>query len=192
MEALPNPSLRAVDDLALIRRVAERRPEALAELYDRYAPLLLGVARRIVGAGFEAEEVLQETLLHAWGQTAGYDPARSSVSTWLVLAARSRALDRLRARRARGPGPTEPGPPARTGQPEETGLRAERRQRVRAVLDALPDEQRQILDLAFWQGLSQGEIAARTGAPLETVQARALAALRSVRQALRDDIRELM
>lgn len=192
MEAPPNPSLRAVDDLALIRRVAERRPEALAELYDRYAPLLLGVARRIVGEGFDAEEVLQETLLHAWGQTSSYDPARSSVSTWLVLAARRRALDRLRARRARGQDPAAPARPAREARPEEAGVRAERRQRVRAVLAALPDEQRQILDLAFWQGLSQGEIAVRLGAPLETIQARSLAALRSVRQSLRDDIRELM
>lgn len=189
MAAPPNPSLRAVDDLALIRRVAERRPEALAELYDRYAPLLLGVARRIVGEGFDAEEVLQETLLHAWGQTATYDPARSSVSTWLVLAARGRALDRLRARRARGEGPAAP---AREARSADAGVRAERRQRVCAALDALPDDQRQILDLAFWQGLSQGEIAVRIGAPLETVQARALAALRSVRQSLRDDIRELM
>ena len=185
MEAPPNPSLRAVDDLALIRRVAERQPEALAELYDRYAPLLLGVARRIVGEGFDAEEVLQETFLHAWGRTAGFDPARSSVSTWLVLAARSRALDRAASARDRAP--SAPAPPR-----QDTGGRSERRQRVLEVLDALPEEQRQVLDLAFWQGLSQGEIAARTGAPLDVIQARALAALRSVRQSLRDEIRELM
>lgn len=184
MEAPPNPSLRAVDDLALIRRVAERQPEALAELYDRYAPLLLGIARRIVGEGFDAEEVVQETFLHAWGRTSGFDPARSSVSTWLVLAARSRALDRARAR---GSGPSAPAPPR-----QDFGGRSERRQRVLEVLDALPEVQRQVLDLAFWQGLSQGEIAARTGVPLDVIQARALAALRSVRQSWRDEIRELM
>ncbi len=187
MEAPPNPSLRAVDDLALIRRVVERQPEALAELYDRYAPLLLGIARRIVGEGFDAEEVLQETFLHAWGHTAGFDPARSSVSTWLVLAARSRALDRLRARKSGPAGSGAPAPP-----PQGSGRREERRQRVLDVLGSLPEEQRQALDLAFWQGLSQGEIAVRTGLPLDAIQARSLAALRSVRQSLRDEIRELM
>ncbi|KAB2968393.1 MAG: sigma-70 family RNA polymerase sigma factor, partial [Thermoanaerobaculia bacterium] len=92
--------LRATDDLALLRRVAVREEAALTELYDRYAPLLLAVVRRILGAAAEAEEVLQEAFFQAWLQADRYDPSRSSVSTWLVLIARSRALDRLRARRS--------------------------------------------------------------------------------------------
>jgi len=190
-EALPNPSLRAVDDLALVRRVVDRSPEAMAELHDRYAPLLLGVARRIVGDAFEAEEVLHETFLQAWSQAPRFDAGRSSVSAWLVLAARARALDRARARVGAvwEPGSKSVEP---VGGAEGGGAQAVRRRRVRAALEALAGDERQVLELAFWQGLSPREIAARTGAPLETVQARTLLALRRLRQALRDEIRELM
>jgi RNA polymerase sigma-70 factor (ECF subfamily) len=196
IEAPPNTSLRAVDDLALMRRVADHGHEALAELYDRYAPLLLGVTRRILGGAGEAEEVLQETFLQAWAQAPRYDPARSSVSTWLVLIARSRALDRLRARRSRertaDASAAEPRRPDASPRLDESVLHAERRERVRAALAELPAEQRQVLELAFWQGLSQSEIATRTGAPLGTVKTRALLAMKKVRQTLRAQIRELM
>lgn len=190
-EAPPNPSLRAVDDLALVRRVADRRTEALAELHDRYAPLLLGVARRIVGGAFEAEEVLHETFLQAWAQAPRFDAGRSSVSAWLVLAARARALDRVRARPGTAPAPS-PGPAELAGEARNEDAHAARRRRVRAALEALAGDERQVMELAFWRGLSSREIAARTGLPLETVQTRTQLALRRLRQALRDEIRELI
>ena len=196
IEAPPNPSLRAVDDLALMRRVADRRPEALAELYDRYAPLLLGVARRIVGGAFEAEEVLVESFLQAWAQAPRVDPGRASVSTWLALIARGRGLERRRARppgeRAAVAPAAEPNPLGDAARAEESAPHAERRERVRATLGGLPDEQRRVLELAFWEGLAPTEIAARTGAPREAVRATALLAMKRVRQALREQIRELM
>ncbi|HSM13167.1 MAG TPA: sigma-70 family RNA polymerase sigma factor [Thermoanaerobaculia bacterium] len=169
---------------------------ALSELYDRYASLVLAVARRILIAKQDAEETLQETFLQAWLQADRYDSSRSSVPTWLVLIARSRALDRLRARQARDRATTaaeaEPRPADPSGRSDLHVLHGERRNRVRSVLESLPAEQREVLELAFWEGLSQTEIATRTGAPLGTVKTRALLGMKKVRQALREEIRELI
>ena len=188
--------LRLGDELALLRRLADRQPDALAELYDRYAPLLLALTRRILGSSSDAEEVLQESFLQAWNQADRYDSSRSSVSTWLVLIARSRALDRLRSRSARDratvAAEAEPRPADASSASEAHVLHGERRVRVREVLAELPVEQRQVLELAFYEGLSQSEIATRTGAPLGTVKTRALLGMKKVRQALREEIRELM
>jgi RNA polymerase sigma-70 factor (ECF subfamily) len=199
--AAPEPEttaiqLRATDDLALVRRVAAREEAALAELYDRYATLLLAVTRRILGATGDAEEVLQESFFQVWLQADRYDPSRSSVSTWLVLVARSRALDRLRARRTRErtaeAAGQEPPPPEPSSGAESRVLHVERRRRVRSALAELPEEQREVLELAFFGGLSQSEIASRTGAPLGTVKTRALLGMKKLRQALREEVRELM
>lgn len=192
--ASPVP-LHAIDDLALVRRMAQRDPSALAALYDRFGGLLLGVARRILGPAAESEEVLQESFLQAWIQAERYDPGRSSVSTWLVLIARSRALDRLRTRKSRqrtAEAAAAETPPETSGQAESNVLQTERRRRVRAALAELPEEQRQVLELAFWEGLSQTEIATRTSAPLGTVKTRALLGMKKLRQQLRDEVRELM
>jgi len=199
--AAPEPEttaiqLRATDDLALVRRVAAREEAALAELYDRYATLLLAVTRRILGATGDAEEVLQESFFQVGLQAVRYDPSRSSVSTWLVLVARSRALDRLRARRTRErtaeAAGQEPPPPEPSSGAESRVLHVERRRRVRSALAELPEEQREVLELAFFGGLSQSEIASRTGAPLGTVKTRALLGMKKLRQALREEVRELM
>ena len=188
--------LRTIDDLALVRRMAAREEAAVAELYDRFAGLLLAVSRRIVGGAAEAEEVLQEAFLQAWLQAERYDPARSSVSTWLVLIVRSRALDRLRSRQARDratlAAEAEPRAGDASSASEAYVFHGERRERVREVLAELPVEQRQVLELAFYEGLSQSEIATRTGAPLGTVKTRALLGMKKLRQSLREEIRELM
>lgn len=189
--------LGALGDAALVRQVADRQPDALGELYDRFSPLLLGLTARILGSRGEAEEVLQDVFLHVWNRADRYDPSRSSVSTWLVLIARSRAIDRLRSRRvaertleavqheAHGGGHASP-------EAAENVLIRERRERVRSELAVLPAEQREVLELAFFQGLSQSEIAGRTGIPLGTVKTRSLLAMKKLRQALRPAIRELL
>jgi RNA polymerase sigma-70 factor (ECF subfamily) len=186
----------ALSDAAVVRLVAERRPEALGELYDRYGSLLLGIAYRVLGNRTDAEEVLQDVFLHVWNQAERYDAARSSVSTWLVLIGRSRAIDRLRSRRVaervRDAAQHEAGDDHASPEGADNVLMAERRQRVRRELDALPPEQRQVLDLAFYQGLSQSEIAGKTGIPLGTVKTRTLLAMKKLRQALRQEIRELL
>ncbi|HEX9799771.1 MAG TPA: sigma-70 family RNA polymerase sigma factor [Thermoanaerobaculia bacterium] len=188
--------LRASDDLAIVRRMVAGEAEALAELYDRFAPLVLAVARRILGGAGDAEEVLQEAFLQAWNQADRYDAARSSVSTWLVLISRSRALDRLRSRGARdrtaAAAAAEPPPADTSSRLDEHVLHRERQRRVRDALAAIPEEQRRVLELAFYGGLSQSEIATRTGTPLGTVKTRALLGMKKLRQELRSEIRELM
>ena len=179
-----------------MRRVADRRPDALAELYDRHAPLLLALARRILGNAADAEEVVQEALVQVWSQAGRYDSRRASVVTWLVLLTRSRAIDLLRSRRVRE-GAIEASArelPRADASPEgpRAVWNAERQARVGEALAELPAEQREVLELAFYGGLSQSEIAERTGIPLGTVKTRTLLAMRKLRAALRGELRELL
>lgn len=190
------PSTGAIADVALLRHVLERRAEALADLYDRHAPTLLALARRILGTSADAEEVVQEVFLHVWNHAGRYDAARSSVSTWLVLLTRSRAIDRLRTRKVvdRTHESAHQAEPVRHTSPEgaESVLFQERRERVAHELAQLPPEQRQVLEMAFYEGLSQTEIAAREDLPLGTVKTRTLLAMKKLRSALRSEIRELL
>ncbi len=196
MEPTPSQQTPALTDVALMQRIADRRPEALADLYDRHAPMLLALATRIVGNQAEGEDVVQETLLQVWHKAKLYDPTRSSVSTWLVLLARSRAIDRLRSRRvAERTAQSAHAENARaytSPKGAEDVLSRERRERVRRELDALPAEQRQVLEMAFFEGLTQSEIAERTEIPLGTVKTRTLLAMKKLRAALREEIRELL
>jgi len=185
-----------LSDTALVRAARDRSQEALAALYDRHAPILLALARRILGGSAEAEEVLQEVFLHVWNHAERYDPSRSSVSTWLVLITRSRAIDRLRSRKVveKTHEAAHHDSPADHTSPEglETVLDQERQQRVRDELGKLPPEQRQVLEMAFYEGLSQTEIANRASLPLGTVKTRTLLAMKKLRGALRNDIRQLL
>lgn len=198
-ETGPLPSLTGSPgptDAMLLRQVLERRPEALADLYDRHAPTLLALARRILTGTSDAEEILQEAFLHVWNNAARYDPGRSSVSTWLVLITRSRAIDRLRNRKVveRVHEAAHQEDRVEHASPEgvESVFFRERRQRVKSELDKLPPEQKQVLEMAFYEGLSQSEIADRAGLPLGTVKTRTLLAMKKLRGALRSDIRELL
>lgn len=176
--------------------MAEGRQEAMAELYRRYGAMLLGLARRVIGNRDEAEEILQEALVHAWRRADRYDPTRSSVSTWLVMITRSRAIDRLRSRRVDDRTVVavqrESPPDHESAEGASRVLHLERRKRVRGELERLPDDQRRVLELAFFRGMTQREIADETGIPLGTVKTRTLLAMRKLRTALRDEIRELL
>jgi RNA polymerase sigma-70 factor (ECF subfamily) len=147
--------------------------EALRALYRSCAGKVMAVALRILRDRGEAEDVVQETFLELWRRGAEYDARRASPSTWAVVIARSRAIDRLRARAsaaraaAARDAPEELAPPA--AEPVE---RREERERVLGALAELPSEQREALELAFHDGLSHREIAARTGQPLGTVKTR--------------------
>lgn len=183
-------------DAILLRQIVERRPEALADLYDRHAPALLALSRRILTGSADAEEVLQEVFLHVWNHASRYDPARSSASTWLILITRSRAIDRLRSRKVveRVHEAAHQGSPVDHASPEglESVFLRERRQRVKAELEKLPPEQKQVLEMAFYDGLSQSQIAAQAEVPLGTVKTRTLLAMKKLRSALRSEIRELL
>jgi RNA polymerase sigma-70 factor (ECF subfamily) len=187
--------MRELSDVDLLRRIADRRPEALAVLHDRFASLLVALVRRILGNTADAEEVVQETFLQVWGQAGRYDPKRSSVPTWLVLLARSRAIDLLRSRgvRQRAVAAATADPPA-DASPEGPGAvwYEERRARLATALAALPQEQREVLERTFYGGMSQREIAESTGIPLGTVKTRTLLAMRKLRETLREEKRELL
>jgi len=146
---VPSSPTEPLTDVALLRQVAERHPEALSALYDRYAATLLALAKRILASGADAEEVLQEVFLHVWNNAGRYDPGRSSVSTWLILITRSRAIDRLRTRKVveRTHETSVQENPAEHASPEgvENVFTHERRERVGREMAKLPEEQRRVL-----------------------------------------------
>ena len=178
------------DDATLLRRVAAGEESALAALYDRWAATIHALARRVVREPSEADEVVEDTFWQVWRQAGRYDAARGSASAWLLTIARSRALDRRRAR-ARLREEADDAPEAiaevaaESGRgPYEAAEAADRSRVVRAALAELPEEQRETLELAYYSGLSQTEIAERTGTPLGTVKTRMRLALHKLRDRL--------
>jgi RNA polymerase sigma-70 factor (ECF subfamily) len=185
-----------VDDATLVERVAAGDEVALGRLFDRFSGMLLGLSRRVLHSTSDAEEVLQEVFLQVWRQAARYDRSKSSVSTWLVLITRSRSIDRLRSRKVKDrtlEQVRQEKPPLHTS-PEGHGsvLLDQRRQRLERELAELPAEQRQVLELAFFAGMTQSEIATATDIPLGTVKTRTLLAMKKLRKALEDDIHTLL
>ena len=186
-------------DLELVRRMAAGDESALGTLYDRYSPLLHAVALRIVGDPDDAEEVLEDAFWQAWRQAGRYEQARGGLSTWLVMIARSRAVDRVRARRRVREERWEEMPPATVetqgdpaASPFDHAESDELRRMVGRAVATLPPEQRQTVELAYFRGMSQTEIAEATGQPLGTVKTRARLALQKLRDALvtlREDAR---
>ena len=162
----------STDDQELVRAAAGGDTAAFAELYDRHASRVFGVLTRMLRRSAEAEDALQETFLRAWKSLDRYDAERCSVGGWLCLIARSRAIDLLRQRRALGGAdeversPTDD--PATTDVVEEE----ERGNAVASAVERLPEAQRRLIRLAFFDGLTHEEIAARTGEPLGTVKSR--------------------
>lgn len=196
MESMADSSTAGSSDAGLVRAVAGGDERALAELYDRFAPVLLGLARRVLHDSEDAHEVVQEAFLHVWNRAGNYEPGRSSVSTWLALITRSRAIDRVRNRkvvdRTHAAMQKEAGPAHESARGGARVLEEERRRRVQRELGRIPAEQRRILEMAFFEGMTQREIAESTGIPLGTVKTRTLLAMRKLREGLRDEIRELL
>ena len=187
---------KAAFEAGLLEAVAGGDEFALSQLYDRYAGLLLGLSRRILGSQEEAEDVLQDVFVQVWNQAGRYERRRSSVSTWLVLITRSRSIDRLRTRQVveRTAQSAHEEDPKFDTSPEGMGnvLHRERRQRLQEELAKLPDEQRQILELSFFKGMTQTEISSSTAVPLGTVKTRTLLAMKKLRKALKAEIEELL
>jgi len=175
-------------DRALIERIESRDAEALALLYDRHAGRLMGLAHRILGDTGEAEEVLQEVYLHVWKAAATFDPSRGPVLAWLLVATRSRSIDRVRSRRtswSAGARSLEEAPePASREDVEADAAGREWEAQCRAVISELPEDQRRALELAYFDGLTHQEIAARTATPLGTVKTRVRLGLMKLRERL--------
>lgn len=176
-------------DHELMRRVAAGDSGAFGDLFDRHASKVLGMLIQLLRRRELAEELLQEVFLHAWSRAADYRPQRATPAGWLLMLARSRAIDRLRAEGARRrreeatvADPTRPAVVAAVGTDELEG--EERRQVVASALGTLPDDQRRCLELAFYRGLSQSRIAERLDLPLGTVKSRIRIAMSKVRDAV--------
>jgi RNA polymerase sigma-70 factor (ECF subfamily) len=175
-------------DQAALRRIAQGEGDAVAELYDRHARSIYSLALRILHEPAEAEDVVQEVFSQAWRQASSYNPSRGAVAAWLLTLARSRAIDRLRARRARPHGPSDE---RAAGNILDAGplvdaqvLSAEQIDRLRAALDELPVLQRAAIELAYFEGFTHAKIAERLEQPLGTVKTRIRLALIKLRDVL--------
>lgn len=159
-------------DRSCMDRLRAGDTSALEELYDRHTPMLYGLVLRIVGRAGDAEEVLQDVWTFAWKRAETWEPSRGSVAAWLVTVARSRAIDRFRSLASRRRAETAAPEPARPAVDEPVANTAQRQlhARVTAALATLTDSQRTALELGYFGGLSQSEIAERMGAPLGTVK----------------------
>jgi len=174
-------------DGALLARIARGDTLALGELYDQYGRTVFGVLYRLLGAPEPAEEVAQDAFHAVWRRAATYQPDRGSVRTWLLAIARNAAIDwrRTKGKRIeREAAIDEAMQFVEDTRVEDRVIASLSAERVRAAVATLPDEQRVVLSLAFWSGLSQSEIAARTGTPLGTVKSRVRLGLSKLRDRL--------
>lgn len=194
-----SPDVAVDPDAALLRRMADGDESALAALYDRWVERVHTVAFWILKDSDEAEDVVEETFWQAWRSAARYDGARSAAATWLVMIARSRALDRLRAERRRADwtassstaGALLDEAVSREADASRLPEGSEHSAVLAEAIGALPSEQRQVLELAFFGGLTHSEIADRTAQPLGTVKTRIRLAMEKLRQRLgflRDEV----
>jgi RNA polymerase sigma-70 factor (ECF subfamily) len=181
-------------EVALLRAVAGGDEKAFASLYDQYSPILFGLLVRILHSRPEAEDVLQEVFLQVWQRAASFDETRGRPFTWLVTLARSRAIDRLRSSNARERLATA----SAQGLTEDfvdtsaETFRAEQSEVVQRALAAIPEEQRRALALAYFEGLSQTEIAARLQEPLGTVKTRMRSGMTKLRELLRGRVGDVL
>jgi RNA polymerase sigma-70 factor, ECF subfamily len=162
---------------ALVEQMAQGRQDALARLYDETSSMLNGLLMRILERPEDAEEVLLDVYMKAWKYAAKYSDKRGSVQAWLMIMARNAAIDRIRQKRAQPKTmafelETTPEPESGEASPEEQTAERERRRKVQIVLRELPPEQREVVELAFFGGLTHAELAERLREPLGTIKSR--------------------
>jgi len=174
---MANPAEDAALDAELVAKMADGDRSALATLYSRHSSVLMGLALRIVRSRLEAEDLLHDVFLEAWRSAKSFDPKRGRVRTWLAIRMRSRALDlqkSARVSRNAGDAGLDQLVDDRTGASPDHA-------RVREALAALGPEQRRMLELAYFEGLSCSEIATRVATPIGTVKSRIAAGLERLR-----------
>jgi RNA polymerase sigma-70 factor, ECF subfamily len=177
-----------LSDEALVALVARGDEPALAELYDRVGRVAYGLALRIVRDEWLAEDAVQEGFLAVWRTAASFRAERAKASTWILTLVHRRAVDLVRREERRRAEPLPDEIPMRTGEAgpptdEAAWLRYER-ERVQAALAQLPDTQREAIELAYYGGYSQSELAERLGVPLGTIKSRMFAGLARLRELL--------
>jgi RNA polymerase sigma-70 factor (ECF subfamily) len=177
-------------DRELVQRIERGDEDAFRGLFGRYAPSAMALARRVARQPFLAEEIVQEAFLAVWRNPSGYDQQRGSVRAWLMGMVHHRAVDAIRReesqrRRVEESMVSDPvvSPDPADDVADQIDL-PEERKAVRAALDALPDEQRQVIELMYFGGLSQSKISEQLGLPLGTVKSRTLLGMRRLRGAI--------
>jgi RNA polymerase sigma-70 factor (ECF subfamily) len=177
-----------LSDEALVALVARGDESALGELYDRVGRVAYGLALRVLRDDRLAEDAVQEGFLAVWRTAAAFRPERAKASTWILTLVHRRAVDLVRREERRR---TEPLPDDASGQPapavestEEAAWLRYERERVQAALAALPDAQREAIELAYYGGYSQSELAERLGVPLGTIKSRMFSGLARLRELL--------
>lgn len=178
------------DDYALLRAIAERDVQAMRVFYDRHSPLVYALCLRMLRNRQDAEDLLVRIMMEVWESADRYDPARSSPRTYLMMLTRSRAIDAARSRASRGPkGVPLTYDPGRVDlsadDPAERLVNAEDHQRIRDLLQDLEAGQREAIEMAYFDGLTQSQIADRLKLPLGTVKSRVRLGLIKLRDQLR-------
>jgi len=183
-----------LDDEALVQRIRQRDAESFARLYDRHADLVYSVALRVLADPALAEDAAQDVFLRLWRRPEAYDPARGRFVSWLVSVARNRAVDEVRMRGRRrnreigeNANPEDP-PDGRAEDPQLAVQVQADRLAVRRALGTLPPDQRTAIELAYFSGLTQLEIAERLQQPLGTIKTRTRLAMKKLRQALSAEV----
>ena len=175
----------------LIARIAAGDRDAFSRFYDLLAPTAFGLIRRVLRDPEAAAEVLQEVFWQVWREAPQYDPKRGSPEAWLVMRAKTRAIDRLRSMRRRDRtfvAPVDESVARSSEEPAENpAVVAEDRSLIQTALAQLPEPQRRVIEMAFFEGLTQSEIAIRLREPLGTVKTRARLGLERLRGALRGE-----
>lgn len=171
-------------DAALVERIAQHDESALALLYDRYGTMLSSVLNRILRDSQAAEEILQDIFYQLWRTASRFDPARGSLAGWLLVIARHRAISRLRRHNPASGEEIGENTVAAPVNLESVAAQRELLGRVTRALEGLPREQRSVIELAYFEGMSHSEIARHTGDPLGTVKTRLRTAVETLKRNL--------
>jgi RNA polymerase sigma factor (sigma-70 family) len=177
-------SFAQLSDETLLAQVGRGDEPALGELYDRFGRVAYGLAVRILRDKTLAEDAVQDAFLGAWRTAAAFDPRRGTASTWLMTLVHRRAVDLVRREDRRKTDQLGDAPIASGETTDEQAAVREERRRVQAALAELPADQREALELAYYGGLTQSELAERLGVPLGTVKSRMFAGLAKLRDLL--------
>ena len=179
----PEADASGVNDWSLLERIQQKDEAALSALYDRYSGLVYSEAKRILRDTGAAEEILQDLFYQVWRTAERFDVARGSLAGWLVVAARNRAISKLRKKSGKAEELEENavflGPSLESSTTQNLML-----DKVRAVLGSLPDGQREAMEFAYFEGMSHSEIAERTGQPLGTIKTRIRSGMEALKKVL--------
>jgi len=181
-------SAQSISSGYLVQQVAQQDREAFSQLYDRCSSLVFSLAMRMLRVRSDAEDLLQEVFVQIWRQASNYSPERGTPEAWIVNIARSRAIDKLRSIRRMEQSFVLTDDPARaeSGDNVETAAaESEAKMAMSSALVNLPEAQRRVLELAYFDGLTQTEIAARLKEPLGTVKTRMRSGIQRLREIMK-------